>query len=65
VHVYRCCFLSEDDHIKAAEVIEAEAVEEAIAKALVMLRERREHRGVELWEGERKLYRADEPARSD
>lgn len=65
MHIYRCFFLGEDDHIKAAEIIEADAIGEAIHKALVMLRERPEHRTVELWEGERKLYRADEPVRSD
>ena len=46
-------FLGEDDHIKAAEIIEADVIGEAIHKALVMLRERPEHQTVELWEGER------------
>jgi hypothetical protein len=58
---YRCFFLGEDDHIKAAEIIEADTIGEAIDTALVMLRERPQHRTVELWEGKRKLYRADEP----
>jgi hypothetical protein len=65
MQIYRCFFLSEDDHIEAAEIIEADAIGEAIDKALVMLQERPEHGTVELWEGERKLYRADEPVRSD
>jgi len=65
MHIYRCFFLNEDDHIKAAEIIEADAVSEAIDKALVMLRERPEHRTVEIWEGARRLYRADEQARTD
>ncbi len=65
MNFYRCFFLNEDDHIKAAEIIEADAVSEAIDKALVMLRERPEHRTVEIWEGGRRLYRADEQARAD
>jgi hypothetical protein len=65
MHIYRCFFLGEDDHIKAAEIIQVDVIGEAVHKALVMLRERPEHRTVELWEGERKLYRADEPVRSD
>ena len=65
MNFYRCFFLNEDDHIKAAEIIEADAVSEAIDKALVMLRERPQHRTVEIWEGGRRRYRADEPARAD
>jgi hypothetical protein len=63
MHVYRCFFLNEGDHIKAAEIIEADAIGEAIDKALAMLRERPQHRTVEIWEGGRRLYRGDEPAR--
>lgn len=62
MHIFRCFFLDEADHIKAAEIIEAEAVGEAIEKVRAMLRERPQHRGVELWEGGRKFYRADGPA---
>jgi hypothetical protein len=51
--------LNEDDHIKAAEIIEAAAVGEVIDKVRVMLRERPQHRTVEIWEGGRRLYRAD------
>jgi len=65
MHIYRCFFLNEGDHIKAAEIIEADAVGEAIDKALVMLRERPQHRSVEIWEGGRRLYRAEEQARAD
>ncbi len=65
MHIYRCFFLNEGDHIKAAEIIEADAVGEAIDKALVMLRERPQHRCVEIWEGGRRLYRAEEQARAD
>jgi hypothetical protein len=65
MHIYRCFFLNEADRIKAAEIIEADAVSEAIDKALVMLRERPQHRTVEIWEGGRRLYRAEEPTRAD
>jgi hypothetical protein len=57
MHIYRCFFLSDGDHIKAVEIIEADAVSEAIDKAQIMLRERPQHRTVEIWEGARKLYR--------
>ena len=65
MHIYRCFFLDGGDHIKAAEIIEADAVSEAIDKACAMLRERPQHRAGEIWEGGRKLYRADGSARSD
>ena len=65
MQLYRCFFLNEGDHIKAAEIIEADAVGEVIDKALVMLRERPQHRTVEIWEGGRRLYRADEQARAN
>jgi hypothetical protein len=65
MHVYRCFFLNELDQIKAAEIIEADELGEAIDQALAMLRERAQHRGVEIWEGGRKLYPADELPRSN
>jgi hypothetical protein len=65
MHIYRCYFLDEGDHIRAAEIIHADAASEAIDKARVMLRERPQHRAVEIWEGAQKLYRADGSARSD
>jgi hypothetical protein len=65
MHIYRCFFLNEGDHIKAAEIIEADAVGEVIDKARIMLRERPQHRTVEIWEGGRRVYRVEESARSD
>ncbi len=59
MQLYRCFFLNEGDHIKAAESIEADAVGEAINQALVMLRERPQHRTVEIWEGGQRVYRAE------
>ena len=65
MHIYRCFFLNEADHIRAAEIIEADAIGAAIDKARVMLRDRPQHRTVEIWEGGRRLYRADEQARAN
>ncbi len=65
MHIYRCFFLNEGGHIKAAEIIEADALGEVIDKACVMLRERPQHRTVEIWGGGRRLFWGDEPARSD
>lgn len=53
---YRCYFLDENDHIRAAETIDTDALSEAIDKALVMLKERSHHHAVEIWQGTRKLY---------
>jgi len=63
MHVYRCFFLNEDNHIKAAEIIEAEAIGEAIDRARAMLRERPRYGAVELWDGARRLYPSDQPER--
>jgi hypothetical protein len=60
MHVYRCFFLDEADHIKAAEIIEAEVIEEAIDRAHAMLRKQPQHRTVEIWDGPQRLYRAPE-----
>ncbi|HVH74748.1 MAG TPA: hypothetical protein VM755_07500 [Stellaceae bacterium] len=57
MRTYRCFFLNEADHIKAAEIIEVEEIDDAVERARVMLRERPQHRTVEIWEGARMLYR--------
>ena len=59
MHVYRCFFLDEADRIKAAAIIEADLIDEAIDKARAMQRERYGQRRVEIWEGGRRLYRMD------
>ena len=64
-HAHFPLLFLEGDHIKAAETIEADAVGEAIDEVLLMLRERPQHRTVEIWEGGRKLYRGEEPVRPD
>jgi hypothetical protein len=54
---YRCFFIGHDDHIAGPpEVIEADALGEAIDLALAMLQARPHHRGIELWEGAKRLY---------
>jgi len=57
MHIYRCFFLDEADHIKAAEIIEADAIKDVIAKVEAMLQARPQHRTIEIWEGGRRLYR--------
>jgi len=55
---YRCYFLNDQDHIQAYESIEADALGEAVDRALAMLKARPQHRRVELWQGARRLYPA-------
>ena len=62
MHIYRCFFLNESDHIKAAEIIEADAIGDVIDKARIMLQERPQYRAVEIWDGARRLCRANGPA---
>lgn len=59
---YRCYFLDGKNHIAAVEEIEAEAVTDAIDKALAMLRQRPHHRGIEVWDRAIKLYPPPSPA---
>jgi hypothetical protein len=61
MHIYRCFFMDEADHIKAAEIIEAGAIGEVIDKACAMLRERPQHRAIEVWQGGKRVYRAGAP----
>ena len=50
---FRCYLLDANDHIRAAEVIDAKALGDAIEKGLAMLRQSR-------FEGARNLGRCDE-----
>ena len=56
MHIFRCYFLNEGDHIQAVEEIEANALGEAIDRAQVMLKARPQHCSVELWEGTKRVY---------
>ena len=60
---FRCYFLDSDDHIRAAEVIEAKALGEAIEKGLAMLRQSR-FEGLEIWEGATKVFPVSAPRSS-
>jgi hypothetical protein len=59
----RCFFMDEADHIQAAEIIEAAAIDEIIEKARAML-QAQQYRAVEIWQGERRLYRIGEREKS-
>ena len=56
--LYRCHFLDADDRIKAHEKIDARSLLDAIGQANAMLNERSHHDAVEVWTGNRWLYRA-------
>jgi hypothetical protein len=61
MYTFRCYFLDANDHIKAAEVIEAKALGEAIERGLAALRESR-HQSLEIWEGARKVFPTSAPS---
>lgn len=56
--LYRCHFLDNRDHIEAHEEIDAASLADAIDRANAMLAERPHHKVVEVWAGNRWLYRA-------
>jgi hypothetical protein len=58
VRVFRCYFLSEQDRIEGYENIEARALDEAIGRALALLRRQPKHKGIEIWEGPHRVYPA-------
>jgi len=58
MRVYRCYFLNERDRIEAYENIEADALQEAVDRALALLRQQPKHKGIEIWEGPHRLYPA-------
>ena len=66
MHAYRCYFLNERDRINGCEIIEARALDEAIDRALALLRQQPKHTAVEIWEGPNRLYpaRRRRPGRS-
>jgi hypothetical protein len=53
---YRCYFLDYQDHIEAAENIRADCLDEAIDRALAMLKARPHHHCIEIWHGALRLY---------
>jgi hypothetical protein len=58
MHLYRCHFLNAEDNIEAFEEIEAGSLADAIARAEVMLNRRPHHCAVEIWAGNRWIFRA-------
>jgi hypothetical protein len=51
---FRCYFL-EKDHIRAAQVIDAKALGEAIEKGLALLRQS-DYETLEIWEGATRVF---------
>ncbi len=62
--IYRCYFLDRQERIRSAENIEAERLDQAVELAHAMLKERPQHRSVEVWVGTVRAYasREAEPA---
>jgi hypothetical protein len=56
--LYRCHFLDAHDHIEAHEEVEAGSFFDAVQRANAMLDQRSHHDAVEIWAGDRWLYRA-------
>ncbi len=54
---YRCYFIDGTDHIVGPpEIIDAGTPDEALERALDILRERPWHHTIELWEGAKRVY---------
>ena len=58
MRVFRCYFLNERDRIEASENIEAHALDDAIDRALTLLRQQPNYKAIEIWEGPNRLYPA-------
>ena len=58
MRVYRCYFLNERHRIEAYENIEAHAVQEAVDRALALLRQQPKHKAIEIWDGPNRLFPA-------
>jgi len=56
--LYRCHFLDPHDHIEAREEIDAVSLIDAIDRSNAMLDHRSHHDAVEVWAGNRWIYRA-------
>jgi hypothetical protein len=52
---FRCYFLDADNRIRAAEIIDAKGLDDAIEKGLAMLRQSR-YPAIEVWEGATKVF---------
>ena len=58
MRVSRCYFLNGRDRIEAFENIEAQALDEAVGRALALLRRQPKHKAIEIWEGPHQLFPA-------
>lgn len=58
MRLFRCHFLNGRDGVEASETIEAQALDEAIDRALALLRRQPEHKAIEIWEGPNRVYPA-------
>ena len=58
---FRCYFLDDKDHIQGSEVIDAQALREAIEKGSALLRRSR-HPSMEIWEGATKVFPVGAPS---
>ena len=56
--LYRCLFLNAHDHVNAYEEIEAGSLSDAVQRANSMLNQRSHHDAVEIWAGDKWIYRA-------
>jgi len=52
---FRCYFLDTDNHIRAAEIIEAKGLGDTIERGLVLLRQS-PYQDLEIWEGATKVF---------
>ena len=59
MRAYRCYLLNASRRIVAMEVVSAETDVEAMVQAVGMLAGRREYRGVEVWDGARRILPKD------
>ena len=59
---FRCYFLDYQGHIGAAENFDAEHLDEAIERALAMLKARPHHHSIEIWQRTLRLYASREKA---
>jgi hypothetical protein len=53
---YRCYFVDKEEHIRAAENIEADNLEAALDQARALLAARSDQLSLELWQGASRVY---------
>jgi len=54
--VFRCYFLDAVGSIQSSENVQTDNLDQAVERVLVMLAERPQHAGFELWQGTRRLH---------